>query len=175
MATTTGGLRQRPEPAAEMDTSPASPPAAPELAPAAGEALGAAHADARFAPPANAARQKHPAARETERNTRMTYRLDQHRTHRPSAGPDCVRFAGGGEAGRPPSSSGVVSVETMRLPDQSEIVVCSRPCSVARVGLCAKELSLSSWVGVVGFEPTTAGTQSRPSTRLRYTPKGGGL
>ena len=27
-------------------------------------------------------------------------------------------------------------------------------------------------VGVAGFEPATAGTQSRPSTRLRYTPKG---
>jgi len=30
-------------------------------------------------------------------------------------------------------------------------------------------------VGVSGFEPPTAGTQSRPSTRLRYTPKGGGI
>ncbi len=29
-------------------------------------------------------------------------------------------------------------------------------------------------VGVAGFEPATAGTQSRPSTRLRYTPKGRG-
>ncbi len=29
-------------------------------------------------------------------------------------------------------------------------------------------------VGVEGFEPTTAGTQSRPSTRLRYTPRGRG-
>src|SRR5690554_2829715 len=28
-----------------------------------------------------------------------------------------------------------------------------------------------SAVGVAGFEPATAGTQSRPSTRLRYTPK----
>jgi hypothetical protein len=26
-------------------------------------------------------------------------------------------------------------------------------------------------VGVRGFEPPTAGTQSRPSTRLRYTPE----
>src|SRR5690606_26370636 len=30
-------------------------------------------------------------------------------------------------------------------------------------------------VGVAGFEPATSGTQSRPSTRLRYTPRGGGL
>ena len=28
-------------------------------------------------------------------------------------------------------------------------------------------------VGVVGFELTTTGTQSRPSTRLRYTPENG--
>ena len=32
-----------------------------------------------------------------------------------------------------------------------------------------------NWVGVRGFEPPTAGTQSRPSTRLRYTPKGRAL
>ncbi len=30
-------------------------------------------------------------------------------------------------------------------------------------------------IGVAGFEPATAGTQSRPSTRLRYTPIGEGL
>jgi hypothetical protein len=30
---------------------------------------------------------------------------------------------------------------------------------------------LSNFVGVRGFEPPTAGTQSRPSTRLRYTPR----
>jgi len=32
-----------------------------------------------------------------------------------------------------------------------------------------------SRVGVRGFEPPTAGTQSRPSTRLRYTPRGRGI
>jgi hypothetical protein len=30
--------------------------------------------------------------------------------------------------------------------------------------------NLGWFVGVAGFEPATAGTQSRPSTRLRYTP-----
>ncbi len=49
------------------------------------------------------------------------------------------------------------------------------PGILARVSGKSRGAESRIQVGVAGFEPATSGTQSRPSTRLRYTPRGGGL